>query len=306
MKYSQIFVNFKENKNIKYISCCQLPEEPCIYCWTNNLNNKKYIGQALNLKVRTYNHLKRLLKGENSLPYFYNALSSDGLENFTLEVLENVSAEELDEKEKYYINLYNTTSRKKGYNLTAGGCPFSENINKGRIRISNGKIIKNVFFEEAKDLLSTKQWGYGASQPYYLSEEEINLFSEEFLSEIKKRKRKRDKENKSEEYKEYSKKYHQDNKERIQIQHKLYNETHKEEISLKNKKDRKENPKKYKERYEKYYKKNREKILEEKRQFVKDFPEENRKNHKKYYEAHREEILKKDKERRQLKKNAEN
>jgi group I intron endonuclease len=48
----------------------------------------------------------------------YKAMMEDGLENFSFEVLEECNREELNEKERYYINLYQ--SDKFGYNSTSG------------------------------------------------------------------------------------------------------------------------------------------------------------------------------------------
>jgi hypothetical protein len=42
----------------------------------------------------------------------------DGIWNFSWELLETCSKEELDKKEKYYIELYD--SKNYGYNITQG------------------------------------------------------------------------------------------------------------------------------------------------------------------------------------------
>ena len=48
----------------------------------------------------------------------YQAMYKEGLTNFTFELLEECSNEQLDEKESFYINLYN--SKNYGYNGNAG------------------------------------------------------------------------------------------------------------------------------------------------------------------------------------------
>jgi hypothetical protein len=45
-------------------------------------------------------------------------MREDGLENFSFELLEECSREELNEKEKFYIGLYQ--SDQYGYNSNAG------------------------------------------------------------------------------------------------------------------------------------------------------------------------------------------
>lgn len=56
--------------------------------------------------------------------YFYRAIRKYGWENFSWEVIEDniATEEELNEKEKYYIQKYDCFDNKeKGYNTTSGG-----------------------------------------------------------------------------------------------------------------------------------------------------------------------------------------
>ena len=90
-----------------------------IYKYTNNVNNKIYIGQ-------TKNSLKRRAgaKGENykESRIFWNAINKYGWENFKGEILiDNLTIEEANEYETYYIKYYNSTDRNIGYNLDYGG-----------------------------------------------------------------------------------------------------------------------------------------------------------------------------------------
>lgn len=80
-----------------------------IYCWKNKINNKLYIGSAMDLTKRLnqyYNHkflIKSLLLA-NSL--IYSSLLKYGYSNFSLEVLEYTELNLLLIKEQYYINLF--------------------------------------------------------------------------------------------------------------------------------------------------------------------------------------------------------
>ena len=93
-----------------------------IYCVTNILNNKKYIGKTVKtLSARKSGHLIRLKKGDYNHLHFYSALLKYGIENFIWEVLEQCSSKELlESRERYWINYYDTTNQDKGYNLSAG------------------------------------------------------------------------------------------------------------------------------------------------------------------------------------------
>lgn len=75
-----------------------------------NINNKMcYIGQAKNIKERLREHMKHGLgidcPSGNKL---YELMKKDGLESFTFEVLEECNFNILNEKEKFYIDLYDS------------------------------------------------------------------------------------------------------------------------------------------------------------------------------------------------------
>lgn len=90
-----------------------------IYKITNQKNDCCYIGQAVDVAKRWKEHAKCGLgidtPASNKL---YKAMQEDGLCNFSFELLEKCSKEDLDEKERYYINLYK--SKEYGYNTLAG------------------------------------------------------------------------------------------------------------------------------------------------------------------------------------------
>ena len=48
----------------------------------------------------------------------YQAMKKEGIDNFTFELLEECPLEDLNEKEAFYINLYD--SKNYGYNSTIG------------------------------------------------------------------------------------------------------------------------------------------------------------------------------------------
>jgi len=90
----------------------------CVYMHTVINNGKKYIGQCSgDPKVRW---------GSNGYRYkglvFYNAIKKYGWNNIAHEILiDNLTQEEADYYEKYYISLYKTTDRNFGYNVAPGG-----------------------------------------------------------------------------------------------------------------------------------------------------------------------------------------
>ena len=90
-----------------------------IYKITNQKDNMCYIGQAVDLARRWKDHAKCGLgidtPASNKL---YKAMIEDGLWNFSFEILEECPSAQLNEKEKYYIQLYK--SYEFGYNANKG------------------------------------------------------------------------------------------------------------------------------------------------------------------------------------------
>lgn len=94
-----------------------------IYKITNLINGKVYIGQSKNIAHRWTQHRNRPFNPLSSQydSYFYRTIRKYGLENFTFEVVEQCSEEELNSKEKYWIDYYKSNLVNYGYNLTDGG-----------------------------------------------------------------------------------------------------------------------------------------------------------------------------------------
>lgn len=94
-----------------------------IYCYTNLINNKKYIGQTINPKQRYRQH-KSSAFNENDKDYnslIHRAFRKYGYDNFKYEILAQANdIEVLNQLEIYYIKKYNTKVP-YGYNIEDGG-----------------------------------------------------------------------------------------------------------------------------------------------------------------------------------------
>ena len=94
-----------------------------IYIIKNLINNKVYIGQSKDILRRWQVH--RWLGKKETMPrleshnQIHTAMQELGRENFYIEILEECSKEELDDREIYWISYYD--SYKNGYNGTTGG-----------------------------------------------------------------------------------------------------------------------------------------------------------------------------------------
>ena len=87
-----------------------------IYKITNTLNQKVYIGQAVNIAERWKQHIKRALGAEpltqNKL---YPAMAEDGVWNFTFEIVEVCEKTQLGEREQYWQKFFG--AKEYGYSI---------------------------------------------------------------------------------------------------------------------------------------------------------------------------------------------
>ena len=91
-----------------------------IYKITNMLNGKVYIGQTIKtLEKRFSQHKNNYTKPYFSQLILYKAFNKYGIENFSFEGIEEVPNKDLDDREKYWIEYYD--SYLDGYNSTIGG-----------------------------------------------------------------------------------------------------------------------------------------------------------------------------------------
>ena len=90
-----------------------------IYIIRNTINNKVYIGQTrTSVEQRWKEHLRHAQYGKQIIN---RAMKKYGVDKFYIEMLETCDLEDLDYKEMYYIELYNSTDKSKGYNVSIGG-----------------------------------------------------------------------------------------------------------------------------------------------------------------------------------------
>lgn len=151
-----------------------------IYIIKNNINNKVYVGQAINVKQRFQNHCKPSSAQDNDL--VSRAIQKYGRNHFWYEILES-QIENYDEREKYWISYYNCI-RPNGYNISEGG--NYPPVQKG-IYHSESKLTDKQLNELIYDLQHTQLSYSQLSDKYDLSKSsiyEINNGKTYFNSEI--------------------------------------------------------------------------------------------------------------------------
>lgn len=111
-----------------------------IYKIWNEDNEKIYIGQtSVGIKARWSQHLKNYLTNDAVL---YRAMRKHGAGIFHIELIEECDNDLLNEREKYWINQYD--SYKHGYNSTPGGTALPSGKQFSRV---NDKLIKLLWDE---------------------------------------------------------------------------------------------------------------------------------------------------------------
>ena len=130
-----------------------------IYCLTSP-SSKCYIGQSWDIKSRfkKYRTDSNSIKNQRKL---YNAIKKYKSYNFKYEIIDLCETqEEMDNKEKFYIDLYNSIDN--GYNIKDGGSN-GKHSKETKIKMSishKGKIIKL----ESRNKMSKAKKGICLSQ----------------------------------------------------------------------------------------------------------------------------------------------
>ena len=91
-----------------------------IYMIKNQKNGKKYIGQTNNIKRRWAEHCNLKRKNNQAINY---AIYKYGKENFNFKIIEKCTQDKMNEREKYWIDRYDTY-KGNGYNCHIGGSNY--------------------------------------------------------------------------------------------------------------------------------------------------------------------------------------
>ena len=137
-----------------------------IYKITDIINNKIYIGQSSNPQHRWIAHKSHARTGEGiGTSALYDAMRAHGEENFIFEIIGWY--EDYNEKEKYYIKLYNSVVP-NGYNLTEGG---EEPPHKYGEEHHNSTYSQEVIDNIIDDLLSHKYTQKEIAEKYNVNQQ---------------------------------------------------------------------------------------------------------------------------------------
>lgn len=130
-----------------------------IYCYTNKINQHKYVGQTNNLNRRIREHRSCAFnpKASSYNHLIHQKIREYGEENFDIEVLEKLYCEDPDEvnkREVYWIDKLQTyCGTGLGYNMDKGGSRKYESqvLNKNQIEEVKKKIKEGIPYIEIEN-----------------------------------------------------------------------------------------------------------------------------------------------------------
>ena len=111
-----------------------------VYCIENMVNHKKYIGQSIDIYRRWSDHKNELNGNRHHNIYLQRAWDKYGEDNFNFYVLEACAELFLDNRESYYIEIFNCLDRNFGYNIESGGNTNKIMAQETRDKISQSKL----------------------------------------------------------------------------------------------------------------------------------------------------------------------
>ena len=116
-----------------------------VYCHTNKINNKKYIGITSTSVDKRWGKNGSGYKGQL---LFYNAIQKYGWNNFEHEILvSDLNSISACNKEIELIKKFNTTNKKYGYNISSGGKAYNGVLNNSKSKKVYQYTLKGVLIE---------------------------------------------------------------------------------------------------------------------------------------------------------------
>lgn len=156
-----------------------------IYKVTNLISNKVYIGQTTNFHQRKIDHFKASALNQCPLS-LHSEMALIGKENFSMVLIEECGRDELDEKERYWTDLYKADHDM--YNIVSGNPSYSEynsEIQSERFTEMNKANWKDPEYRLRTSKRSSELQKKRLQNPEYLAEKSEQL--KKYTDKIKKK-----------------------------------------------------------------------------------------------------------------------
>lgn len=122
-----------------------------IYAIENNENGKIYIGQSVDVEYRICNHFSCLKHNRHDNEHMQRAYNKNP-EAFSWRLLEECEIEQLDDREVWYIEHYESTKPEKGYNRSYGGQTSHRATEETKRKMSETKTGKKFTPEHCRKI----------------------------------------------------------------------------------------------------------------------------------------------------------
>ena len=152
-----------------------------IYLITNDINSQKYVGQtSRDIQTRFQEHCF----DTRSTSVIHNTIQSIGYQHFSIQLLETVDIAYLDEREKYWINYYDSVNN--GYNqLLKNEFNYEQFQDCTQIQIAENNLIFNSAEDLSNQISSLTKWNsYFVQTQIKLAVETNSLFLDYHLLKI--------------------------------------------------------------------------------------------------------------------------
>ncbi len=158
-----------------------------IYIIQNKINNKIYIGQTNNPKIRWWAHKNPSSWKKQKHSHLYRSMEKHGKENFTFSVIHELNNQpDANDIEEFLIEFFDTRNHNIGYNIANGGNNKKmSDETKAKLSLAHkGKRLGKKASEETRLKMSVSQKGKNKGK--ILTQETKNKISK-FQSERKRK-----------------------------------------------------------------------------------------------------------------------
>lgn len=142
-----------------------------VYCWTNKVNGKRYVGMTKQtMNKRAGSHMRHY----KDCPYFWSAIQKYGYENFECRILVyGLTLKEAEQKERNYIWRYRTRNPEYGYNIDEGGTHNQTEVTllkqrqktiEAHRKSKKMQAYRRTLAQHARDLHNDPNWREAASR----------------------------------------------------------------------------------------------------------------------------------------------
>lgn len=134
-----------------------------IYKIENLINHRVYIGQSITIKNRLNHHRQMLNKNIHFCDHLQKSWNKYGENNFSFEILEECSKNELDSREEYWLNYYGGFESEQTYNQRGAGQETHNVPEKTREKLRQAnlgkKASKETIAKRVEKLKGHPYWG---------------------------------------------------------------------------------------------------------------------------------------------------